>query len=79
MGIGSGENGQFTFLDSIAIVSFIIGLLNYEENLTQSDKQELEDELNRKIDGLLKEIHSHLELQDKKIEEILEVLKNDSR
>ena len=74
-GLGSGENGQFTFLDSIALISFIVGIMNYEENLTQSDKQDLQDQLNSKIDLLLKEIHSHLEEQDKKIDKIMEALK----
>ena len=74
MSLGSGDNGQFTFLDSITLISFIIGIMNYEENLTQSDKQDLQDQLNSKIDLLLKEIHSHLEEQDKKIDKIMEVL-----
>ena len=74
MGLGSGQNGQFTFLDSIALISFLIGVMNYEENLTQSDKQDLQDQLNSKIDLLLKEIHSHLEEQDKKIDKIMEAL-----
>ena len=73
-GLGSGENGQFTFLDSIALISFIVGIMNYEENLTQSDKQDLQDQLNAKIDLLLKEIHSHLEEQDRKIDKIMEAL-----
>ena len=74
-GLGSGENGQFTFLDSIALVSFIIGVMNYDENLTQSDKQDLQNQLNTKIDLLLKEVHSHLEEQDKKLDKIMEALK----
>ena len=73
-GLGSGENGQFTFLDSIALISFVVGIMNYEENLTQSDKQDLQDQLNAKIDLLLKEIHSHLEEQDRKIDKIMEAL-----
>ena len=73
-GLGSGENGQFTFLDSLALISFIVGILNYEENLTQSDKQDLQDQLNSKIDLLLKEIHSHLKEQDKKLDKIMEAL-----
>ena len=72
---GSGNNGQFTFLDSITLISFIIGIMNYEENLTQSDKQDLQDQLNSKIDLLLKEIHTHLKQQDEKIDKIMEVLK----
>ena len=73
-GLGSGENGQFTFLDILAIISFLIGVANYEENLTQSDKQDLQDQLNSNIDRLLAEVHAHLEEQDHKIDKIMEVL-----
>lgn len=61
-------------LDALNIVSFVIGCLNYEENLTQSDKQELLSELGNKTDLLLGEIHKHLEKQDKDINKIMEVL-----
>ena len=71
MGIGSGENGEITFLDTISIISFCIGILNYEENLTQSDKQDLEDRLNAKMDAVLNDIHSHLQSQDKLLQNIL--------
>ena len=76
MKLGSGENGEFTFLDDIAIVSFVIGLLNLEENLTQGDKQDLEDVVNQRIDGLLQEVHSHLQTQDKKLDEIIKRLED---
>lgn len=71
MNLGSGENGQFTFLDSISIVSFLIGLMNLNENLTQGDKQELLQSFSQKADELLKEIHAHLKSQDQKIDKIL--------
>ena len=77
-GLGSGDNGEFTFLDIITLVSFYVGIMNYDENLTQSDKQELENQLNNKMDNLLSEIHRHLEEQDKKIDYIIGELKNDS-
>ena len=73
-GLGSGTNGEFTFLDNIAIVSFIVGLLNLNENLTQGDKQDLMDELSKKSDDLLTEIHSHLQEQDAKLDSILKEL-----
>lgn len=78
-GLGNGENGQFTFLDTLNLISFCVELMNLNENLTQGDKQELIGELSEKSDLLLKEIHAHLEAQDKKIDSILEVLSNDSR
>ena len=55
-------------------MSFVIGLMNFNENLTQGDKQELLQEFSNKADLLLNEIHSHLEEQDKKLDEILKRL-----
>ena len=72
------NNGQLDFLDILNIMSFIIGLMNYDENLTQNDKQDLMQELNAKSDKLLQKIHRHLTEQDKKIDTILkEVRKNE--
>lgn len=62
---------QFDFLDVLNICSFMIGLKNLEENLSQSDKQELIHDLNQKTDYLLNEINKHLEIQDDKIDELL--------
>lgn len=62
---------QLSFIDLLSIASFAISLENLEENMTQSDKQDLQKELSDKADLLLKEIHQHLEQQDKKIDEIL--------
>lgn len=73
-GLGSGDEGQFTFLDSINLISFIIGLMNLNENLTQGDKQDLLETFSQKADDLLKEIHLHLKSQDEKIDKILEEL-----
>lgn len=78
MNFGSGRNGELTFLDAISIISFCVGLQNLSENLTQGDKQELQKDLSDKADKLLAEIHTHLEEQDAKIDEILKRLNNDS-
>lgn len=77
MGLGSGPNGEFTFLDTLSIISFIVGTMNLQENLTQGDKQELLETFSKKADDLLQEIHGHLQNQDNKIDKILEVV-NDS-
>ena len=71
MNIGSWKNGQLSFVDLISILSFFIGVENYEINLTQNDKADLQKNLSDKSDLLLKEIHQHLEKQDSKIDEIL--------
>lgn len=64
-------NKQLDFLDTLNIMSFVIGLMNLDENMTQGDKQELMQELSNKAELLLNEIHSHLKEQDKKIDKIL--------
>ena len=68
------NNGQLDFLDLISIMSFVVGLINLDENVTQSDKQELQHDLADKADMLLQEIHSHLEKQDIKLDHILKRL-----
>lgn len=72
--MGSGQNGQWTFIDILSILSFMLGLMNLDENVTQGDKQDLMQELSNKSDTLLQEIHGHLAAQDAKIDQILEVL-----
>lgn len=62
---------QLTFLDILNVASFLIGLENLEQNLTQGDKQDLQADLADRADRILTEIHAHLEEQDKKLAEIL--------
>lgn len=74
------ENRQLEFLDILNIMSFYIGILNLNQNMTQNDKQDLQRQLNDKVNLLLQEIHGHLESQDAKIDMImkkLEALEND--
>ena len=78
MGFGNGENGQLTFLDTINLISFMIGIMNLNENLTQGDKQDLLKTFSQEAERLLNEIHHHLQEQDEKIDIILEELKHDS-
>lgn len=67
-------NKQLDLLDILNIMSFVIGLMNLDENLTQGDKQELMEELSNKADLLLTEIHNHLEKQDEKLDRIIKML-----
>lgn len=69
-GLGSGDNGQFTFLDIISLTSFLIGLMNLDENLTQGDLQD-------KAKLILDEIHGHLKEQDAKLDMIIRRLNNE--
>lgn len=73
--MGSGNNGEFTFMDVLSIMSFMIGVKNLDLNVTQEDAQRLQSELSEKTDLLLKEIHGHLEKQDALLKEIAKELK----
>lgn len=78
LGLGSGENGELTFLDMLSVVSFLIGVRNLQLNVTQEDAQNLQKELSKKTDLLLQELHGHLEQQDEKINEILNLLRGEN-
>lgn len=77
-GCGSGQNGEYTLLDCITIISFIVGLENLDLNITQDDFQKatakLDKSVNDGINQVLSEIHSHLKKQDEKIDRILTML-----
>ena len=65
------ESKQLDFLDLLNVLSFLIAIENLRENLTQGDKQDLQQELSESTERLLAEVHAHLEAQDAKIDEIL--------
>ena len=80
------DDGQLNFLDWISVMSFYIGLLNLDMNITQNDMAEQTADIDKRVSDhlhdILNEIHSHLEQQDLKLSEIqkeLEDLKNDNR
>lgn len=75
--MGSGQNGQLTFIDLLSMLSFLIGLMNLEENLTQGDKQDLMTELDKKTSALLTEIHNHLTDQDDRLTRIEALLRKE--
>ena len=72
----NNNDNQLGLLDILSIMSFVISLMNLDENLGQSDKQELMEELNDKTNKLLSELHKHLEVQDDKLDKIMEAIKN---
>lgn len=63
-----------SLLDVLNVVSFLIGVANYNENLTQTDKQELIHKLDKQTSELLSQLNAHLERQDKNIDKILTML-----
>ena len=64
------------FMDLLAVLSFIIGILNYDENLSQSDKDDLMHELDEKTTKMLDKIEEDLEEQNNMLREILKRLEH---
>ena len=65
---------KLSFIDMLSIASFVIGLQNLDLNVTQEDAQNLMNSIDEKTNTILNEIHKHLEMQDKKLTEILEII-----
>ena len=80
--MNNNYNNQLSFLDILNIMSFYVGLMNLDQNMTQNDKQELQHDLAQQAQQVLDEIHAHLGKQDAKLDLImkklgLEVVDND--
>ena len=63
------------FIDAIQIVSYIIGVLNYKENLTQDDKDDIMNHLDQQTKDILTRVQVALDEQNAMLREILERLK----
>ncbi len=61
------NNERIGFLDVLAIISFVIGLANYDENIGQSNMQNA-------VSSAVSDIHSHLADQDEKINKLITLL-----
>jgi hypothetical protein len=68
------NGNELGVLDLLNVLSFFIGLVNLDENLTQGDKQDLMQEFDNKTQVLLNELHKHLESQDIKLDNIIKRL-----
>lgn len=68
------NNVQFDFLDIITLLGFVISVENLNQNLSQNDKQDLQNDLSEKAERILNEIHTHLQDQDEKLNRIMEKL-----
>ena len=68
------DSNNLDFLDIINIVSFAIAIANYNENLNQTDKQDLMHKFDKQTSELLSHLNAHLESQDEKIDKILTML-----
>lgn len=69
-------NDRLSMLDILNILSFFIGVMNLNENLTQGDKQDLMSALNKSTADILNQINKHLEIQDIKIDSIMDRLED---
>ena len=63
------EKEQLSFIDLFSIMSFCIGLMNLEINITQED-------VDNQTQTILNEVHAHLEIQDNKLDDIISRLEN---
>ena len=63
-------------MDAINIASYLIGVANYNENLTQNDKAEIMNKLDEQTKDILQQIEDAIVKQNAMLEEILERLKD---
>ena len=66
------------FLDAISILSFMVGIANYNENLTQNDKAEIMDKLDRQTRDILICLQNEIKKQNAMLESILSILNKDN-
>jgi len=69
---GSGENGEMTSMDWIALLGLVIGFENLELNVTQDSIDKQTQELQKELETAIQDIHNHLQEQDMKIDAILD-------
>lgn len=62
------------FMDAVSLVSFIIGIANYNENLSQSDKDDMMHALDEKANNMLEKLEADLEEQNDLLRQILDKL-----
>ena len=61
-------------LDAVSIVSFLIGIANYNENLSQSDKDDLMAKFDEQTNAILVSLKDEIEEQNKMLQHIIELL-----
>ena len=65
-------------LDAVTLLSFMIGIANYGQNLSQNDKDDMMQALDRKTNAMIERLENDLEEQNKLLNEILNILKEGS-
>lgn len=59
------------FLDALAITSFLVGIANYNENLTQNDKDDIMKRLDQQTKDILVKLQKSIDEQNEMLREIL--------
>lgn len=58
------------FIDAISLISFMVGIANYDENLSQSDKDDLMKSLDEKTNEMLTRLEKDIDNQNEIIKDI---------
>lgn len=69
----SKQNGDF--LDAMSMMSFAIGLVNYRENLAQSNNDDIMQEFDKKTQIIIEKLEKSIDYQNKLLMEIRDMLK----
>ena len=71
-------NGRFNpdFMDSMACMSFAIGLMNLKENLEQSKNNDIIDEIGQKTNHMVSVLEKDIEQQNLILEQQNRMLEN---
>ena len=59
------------FVDAISLISFMVGIANYDENLSQSDKDDLMKSLDEKTNEMLTRLEKDIDNQNEMIKDII--------
>lgn len=59
------------FIDAISLISFMVGIANYDENLSQSDKDDLMKSLDEKTNEMLTRLEKDIDNQNEMIKDII--------
>lgn len=62
------------FMNELQLVSFIIGWMNLQENLTQNDKADIMNRLDQQTKDILGKVEEALEKQNEMLKQILDAL-----
>lgn len=59
------------FIDAISLISFMVGIANYDENLSQSDKDDIMKSLDEKTNKMLTRLEKDIDNQNEMIKDII--------